>query len=76
MIENLSKVEELLNKINIELDSLERLFGGCRVTSSEECCEVPKEECIMDTVNISLQKADYALCALERINNILKGGNR
>ena len=75
MIENLSRLEELLSKINIELDSLERLFGGCRV-SSEECCEAPKEECIMDTVNISLQKADYALCVLERINNILKGGNR
>ena len=74
MIENLSKLEELLSKINIELDSLERLFGGYRA-SSVECCEAPKEECIMDTVNISLQKADYALCVLERINNILKGGN-
>ena len=76
MIESLSRLEELLNKINIELDSLEILFGGCRATSSEECCEAPKEECVMDTVNISLQKADYALCVLERINNILRGGNK
>ena len=75
MIENLSIIQDLLSKINMELDSLERLFGGCRV-SSEECCEAPKEECIMDTVNISLQKADYDLCVLERINNILRGGNR
>ena len=75
MIENLSKLQELLSKINSQLDSLETLFGGCRV-SSEECCEAPKEECIMDIVNISLQKTDYALCVLERINNILRGGNR
>lgn len=75
MIENLSKLQELLSRINCELDGLERLFGGCRV-SSEECCEAPKEECVMDTVNINLQKADYALNVLERINNILRGGNR
>lgn len=76
MIENIARLQELLSKINIELDSLERLFGGCKTTSLEECCESPKEECIMDTVNINLQKADYALCILEKINNILKGGNR
>ena len=74
MIENLSKLQELLNRINSELDSLETLFGGIR-ERTEECCE-RKEECVMDTVNINLQKADYALCVLERINNILKGGNR
>ena len=74
MIENISRLQELLNKINIELDSLERLFGGVR-PQSDECCEEKKEECVMDTVNINLQKADYALCVLERINDILKGGN-
>lgn len=74
MIENLGKLQELLSKINNELDSLETLFGGIR-ENTEECC-VSKEECVMDTVNINLQKADYALCSLERINNILRGGNK
>ena len=74
MIENLSKLQELLSRINCELDSLETLFGGIR-ERTEESCE-RKEECVMDTVNISLQKADYALNVLERISNILRGGNR
>ena len=74
MIENLSKLQELLSRINSELDSLETLFGGIRERVEEHCEK--KEECIMDTVNINLQKADYALNVLERINNILRGGNR
>ena len=73
MIENLGKLQELLNKINAELDSLEILFGG--ITEKIEDC-VMKEECILDTVNINLQKADYALRVLERINNMLRGGKK
>lgn len=74
MIENLSKLQELLNRINCELDSLETLFGGIRERTEERCER--EENCVMDTVNINLQKADYALNVLERINNILRGGNR
>lgn len=74
MVENIGRLQELLNKINNELDSLETLFCGIR-ERTEECCE-KKEECVMDTVNINLQKADYALNVLERINNVLRGGNR
>ena len=73
MIENLSKSQEKLTKINIELDSLERLLGGCRTTSQEECCEAQREECVMDTTNIILKNTEKALCTLEKINNILKG---
>ena len=73
MIENLGRLQEMLNKINAELDGLEFLFGGNTV-KNEDCAI--KEECILDTVNISLQKADYALCVLERINNMLRGGRK
>ena len=73
MIENLDRLKELLNRINAELDGLETLFGG--ITEKTEDCVI-KEECILDTVNINLQKADYALCVLERINNMLRGGRK
>ena len=75
MCENLGKLEELLNRINIELDSIERLFVGDK-PQSNEICEELRDNCIMDTTIKNLQKAENALCTLERIDMILKGGNK